>query len=267
MALARNDEETTPLLPRNPKNLKSKLQDQVDAKDCIPILTLMIFITGFLDAISFTTLHVWAAFQTGNSLQLSLALSRLTALPNEIPAHSNRISYAFTTADWVAIASLAFFNLGAFGGSHLFNTKSDRQTRGWMMLSSFIQTLLTIVASLLDLHPRGEDGSIKMRRYISLVLVAVSLGMQGIQAKKLGTSQFGTSLVLTTAWVDMMNGPFWVPHFRDSKALPIISLILGGFSGGFILRYTGVSIALGLVALLRASMVIGWLLVPAVSDL
>ncbi|KAG7086203.1 hypothetical protein E1B28_002166 [Marasmius oreades] len=267
--MAVEDNETTPLLPGasgtdRKSRIKSKLRERVDVKDCIPILILMNFITGFLDAISYTTLRIWAAFQTGNSIQLSLALSRLTALPNEIPEHSSRLSHAFTTSDLVAIASLSFFNLGAWAGGYLFNTPAGK-TRGWMILSTTIQIFLTIISALVVLHPQPDDSDTRMRRHISLVVIAISLGMQGIQAKKLGTSQFGTSLVLTTAWVDMMNSPIWVPNIRDSKALPIISLIFGGFVGGIILRYSDIFVALGAVVLLRTCIVIGWWIVPTVS--
>ncbi|KAJ8093968.1 hypothetical protein PM082_009853 [Marasmius tenuissimus] len=276
MAFEEHDEETTPLLPGasnlNSRKLNSriraKLSEQLDAKDCVPILVLLNFVTGFLDAISYATLRIWAAFQTGNSLQLSLALSRLTVSSSDIPPeHPSRFAYAFTLSDQVAIASLVFFNVGAFLGGYIVNT-TTRKTRGWMLVSTLVQLVLTLAATLIIAHPRARDIAEPklMNTSISLVLIALSLGVQGIQAKRLGTSQFGTTLVLTTAWVDMMNSPWRVARLRDHKALPIVSLIMGGFVGGTLLRYIGTPAALGVVVILRFLVGLGWFIVPPVPE-
>lgn len=276
MAFEEQDEETTPLLP-GASNLNSrklgpritaKLSEQLDVKDCVLILILLNFVTGFLDAISYNTLRIWAAFQTGNSLQLSLALSRLTAPATDIPDdYPSRFAYAFTVSDRVAIASLAFFNLGAFLGGYIVNS-TTRKTRGWMLVSTVVQLLLTLVASLTVTHSRASNVTEPkpMNTYASLVLIALSLGVQGIQVKKLGTSHFGTSLVLTTAWVDLMNSPWRVARFRDHKSLPIIFLVLGGFVGGTLLRYAGPAIALAVVVVLRFLVGVGWFMVPSVPE-
>ncbi|KAK1225486.1 hypothetical protein PQX77_011573 [Marasmius sp. AFHP31] len=276
MAFEEHDEETTPLLPGasnlNSRKLNSriraKLSEQLDAKDCVPVLVLLNFVTGFLDAISYATLRIWAAFQTGNSLQLSLALSRLTVPSSDIPPeHPSRFAYAFTLSDRVAIASLVFFNLGAFVGGYIVNS-TTRKTRGWMLVSTLVQLVLTLAATLIIAHPPARDIAEPkwMNTSISLVLIALSLGVQGIQAKRLGTSQFGTTLVLTTAWVDMMNSPWRVGRLRDHKALPIVSLIMGGFVGGTLLRYVGTPAALGVVVILRFLVGLGWFIVPPVPE-
>uniref|UniRef100_A0A0W0G5I8 DUF1275 domain protein n=1 Tax=Moniliophthora roreri TaxID=221103 RepID=A0A0W0G5I8_MONRR len=242
--------EDTPLLPSPPANrkLKRKLNEDINSEAVIPILSVLSFTTGFLDAISYATLSVWAGFQTGNSLQLSLALSRLTATPNSIPSHTSRLQHAFRPVDQIAIASLVFFNIGAHLGGY-FGSK-----RVSLILGSGIQTLLTVIAAVIVMEAHTTT------QYASLCLIAFTLGMQGIQAKKLGSSVFGTSLVLTSAWVELMNA-----NRRSviNKSLPIISLIFGGFVGGAVLRFAGAAAALGIVAMLRGLVTATWFFVQA----
>ncbi|KAK7030469.1 hypothetical protein VNI00_014055 [Paramarasmius palmivorus] len=247
--------EHTPLLPSasSTRKFKRKLKEYVDrnSNDMIPILSTLCIVTGFLDAISYATHSVWAGFQTGNSLQFSLALSRLTTKSENIPPDMSRFDYAFSEPDKVTIASLVFFALGAHAGGYFHPTK-----RRSLIMASALQTALTVVAAglLVDAH---RD---MMSAHVSLCLIAFTLGLQGVQAKLLGPSVFGTSLVLTTAWVTLMNAD---RRSIVSKSLPVVFLVLGGFIGGTVLGYTDAATATGIVAAVRGIITLAWLKVKA----
>ena len=58
------------------------------------------------DAISFTAVFVWCGFQTGNTVQLALAIARLFSPGNK--------DFTFHMADRQALVSLLTFLGGAF---------------------------------------------------------------------------------------------------------------------------------------------------------
>lgn len=227
--------------------------------------------TGFIDSISFTAVFVWCGFQTGNFAQLALALARLFSGPKGFQDHT------FHIADQQALTSLISFNAGAFIGR--WGDHIGSHTRIWMFMGTMIQALFTMAAAvtiwqsgqLSVADDRGHPSWTNALSFICLAFMSASLGVQGIQGKRLNT-QFTTTIVLTTVWVELMSDPRLFNFknkviTRDHKLIAAACLFVGGFTGRAILDKIGASGALGVGAGIRLLIAFSWLLVPAKREL
>ena len=104
----------------------------------------------------------------------------------------------FHIADRQALTSLITFNMGAFVG-RLWD-RIGAQKRIWLITGTFLQALLTMAAAV-TLYKSGQDSVSDQRAfptwtnalsYVALGFMSASLGVQGIQAKRLNT-QFTTT--------------------------------------------------------------------------
>ncbi|KAF8217740.1 hypothetical protein K438DRAFT_8975 [Mycena galopus ATCC 62051] len=191
-----------------PKELPSRaswrdfLRAEVDPDHATAPLAAFCFMTGFIDAISFTAIFVWCGFQTGNFAQLALAAARMYR------AQTIDISIS----DLQALVSLLAFNLGAFFGR--LGDRMGAHTRGWLISGTVTQAVLTLAAGICIQESkqdsiaivRGEPSWTNTLTFIGLALMAASLGLQGIMAKRLNT-QFSTTVVLTAVWIELMTDP------------------------------------------------------------
>ncbi|KIM64842.1 hypothetical protein SCLCIDRAFT_597366 [Scleroderma citrinum Foug A] len=118
------------------ESTKRFMVQELDGSCASAPLATYCFVTGFVDVITYSAIYVWCAFQTGNSLQLALALARLFNDPR---------NFLFTITDRQALCSALSF-LGAFVGR--LGDKLGCKTRLWMSLGTFIQTLFTLAAAL-----------------------------------------------------------------------------------------------------------------------
>jgi len=222
--------------------------------------------TGFIDAVSFTAIFVWCGFQTGNFLQLSLALARLFDGP---PGHRDQ---QFHRADQQALTSLISFNLGAFLGR--IGDKMGPMTRLWLATGTFIQAIFTMIASITiwKSHEgsiaatRGDPAWTNLLSFVCVVFMSASLGLQGIMGKRLNT-QFTTTVVLTTVWCELMADPKLFSRgpviTRDHKLIAAASVFLGGFLGRALVDQIGAAGTLGIGTGIRMIIAVGWLFVPA----
>jgi hypothetical protein len=222
--------------------------------------------TGFIDSISFTAIFVWCGFQTGNFIQLSLALARLFADPRA------QRDMTFHRADQQALTSLISFNLGAFIGR--IGDKMGPMTRLWLALGTFIQALFTMIASITIwksgqgsiAETRGDPAWTNLLSFVCVVFMSASLGLQGIMGKRLNT-QFTTTIVLTTVWCELMADPkLFSPHAvvtRDHKLIAAASLFVGGFIGRALVDQIGAAGTLGIGTGIRVIIALGWIFVPA----
>jgi len=248
-----------------PMRIWSYLLTDVDPiKSTIP-LAAYCFMTGFIDSVSFTAIFVWCGFQTGNFLQLSLALARLFSGP---PGHRDM---TFHRADQQALTSLISFNMGAFVG--LVGNKMP-MTRLWLTIGTFTQAIFTMIASIAIW--KNDQGSIAANRgdpawtnllsFVCVAFMSASLGLQGIMGKRLNT-QFTTTIVLTTVWCELMADPklFSLRPVitRDHKLIAAASLFIGGFIGRALVDQIGAAGTLGIGAGIRVIIALGWIFVPA----
>ncbi|KAJ7756223.1 hypothetical protein B0H16DRAFT_1674768 [Mycena metata] len=259
--------ESSPRLEQR-DDFKKHLNSDVDPAKSTGPLAAFCFMTGFIDAISFTAIFVWCGFQTGNFAQLALALARLWEANPEAPGRDT----AFHMADKQALTSLISFALGAF-----FGRVGDRigpQKRIWLVGATFLQALLTMGAAIAIWKSgegsiaavRGDPSWTNVNTFVGLALMSASLGVQGIVGKRMNT-QFTTTIVLTTVWVELVTDPRLFKlgervKTRDHKLIAALSLFLGAFTSRAILAQIGAPCALGIGAGVRALIALSWIVIP-----
>ncbi|KAI1791885.1 hypothetical protein LXA43DRAFT_944977 [Ganoderma leucocontextum] len=240
------------------------LTAQVDPDRCSFPLIAYCFITGLIDAVSYSTVFVWAGFQTGNTVQLSIALARLFQ-PDRGPV-------TFQLADRHALTSLTCFMGGSYIGrlgNHLGDT-----TRAWLMLGTFVQTLFTMAAALTawksgqaSVSPaRGDVAWTDATTFVALGFMSASMGLQAIMGKRMNT-EYATTVVLTTVFSELVaqKDLFTIRRrvsSRDHRILSIALLFFGGFSGRAIIQAAGAPTALGVGTGIRLIITLWWLFVP-----
>jgi uncharacterized membrane protein YoaK (UPF0700 family) len=255
----RDGEEGASVMAR----FKEHLLAEVDGEQSTAPLTAYCFMTGFIDSITFSAIFVWCAFQTGNSVQLALALARL---------FNGQHDHSFHIADRQALCSVLTFIFGAFIGR--LGDKLGCKTRLWLSLGTFIQTLFTMAAAIAIWQ--SHQGSVADSRanpawtnvlsFVCVGFMSASMGLQGIMGKRVNT-QFTTTVVLTTTWCELMADPklFDIRRIvisRDHKIMAIISLFLGGFVGRVLLDIVGSAATLGIGAGIRLLISVWWIFVP-----
>jgi len=241
---------------------------EVDPERSTIPLAAYCLVTGWIDAVSFSAIFVWCAFQTGNSLQLALALARLF---QGSPEHRDS---SFHLPDKQALTSLTTFLFGAFIGR--IGDRIGVKTRAWLFLGTFVQALFTMAAAI-SLWKSGQ-GSVSSGRavpawsnastYVCLGFMSASMGLQGIMGKRVNTP-FATTIVLTTVWCQLMADPrVFVPRrvtSRDHKIIAVTSLFVGGFCSRAILQAIGSPASLGICTGLRVLIAFSWFLVPGAA--
>ncbi|PIL24596.1 hypothetical protein GSI_12480 [Ganoderma sinense ZZ0214-1] len=218
------------------------------------------------DVVSCSTVFVWAGFQTGNTVQLSIALARLLQ-PNRGPT-------SFRLSDQHALTSLTCFFAGSFLGrigNHLGDT-----TRAWLVLGTFVQTLFTMAAALTAWQSGRASVSPSIApteaawtgatTFVALGFMSASMGLQAIMGKRMNT-EYASTVVLTTVYSELVaQKDLFTIHrrviSRDHRALSIALLFLGDFSGRAIVQTAGAPTALGVGAGIRLIITIWWLFVP-----
>ncbi|KAL0566241.1 hypothetical protein V5O48_015773 [Marasmius crinis-equi] len=243
------------------------LKEDVDPVQCTGPLAGFCFMTGFIDAVCFSAIFVWCGFQTGNFIQLALALARLFEGPVETR------DTTFHKADQQALTSLGAFCFGAFIGR--YGDHIGSHTRLWLFSGTFLQALFTMAAAVTIWQSdaggiaddRGDPAWTTGLTFACVVFMSASLGLQGIMGKRLNT-QFTTTIVLTTVWVELFTDPSLFNLrkkviTRDHKLIAAGSLFIGGFVSRAILAEVGPSGTLGIAVGFRCLIALSWLFVPA----
>ncbi|KAJ3212375.1 hypothetical protein HDU83_001847 [Entophlyctis luteolus] len=207
------------------------MQSEVKADQCFVPMLLACFMTGFTSVASFSACYIWCGFQTGNLAQLGLAVAR-TFQADE--------SHAFLLPDRQALTSLGAFLLGTMMGR--VGDRFGAARRAWLAFATVLQALLLAIAAgcirAADepdvASSRGVPSWTSAPAFLGLAFASASLGLQGIVSKRLNT-QFGTTLVLTTIWVELLNDPklfVWGRvKTRDHRLLAVLFLFVGAFIG------------------------------------
>ncbi len=144
------------------------------------------------DSISFTAIFVWCGFQTGNSVQLALALARLFSGP---PGQRDT---SFHLADQQALTSVLTFIAGSAIGR--VGDKMGAKTRAWLFIGTLIQALFTMAAALTAwksgqgsiAEVRGDPAWSNALTFVAVGFMSASMGLQGIMGKRVNT-QFATT--------------------------------------------------------------------------
>lgn len=255
-----------PLSPKTRPTFWTHLMSDVDPSHATFPLAAFCFMTGFIGAISFSAIFVWCGFQTGNFVQLSLALARLFEGP---PGHRD---HTFHKADQQALTSFISFNMGSSIGR--LGDRIGPMTRLWLVLGTFIQALFTMVAAIAVwksgqasiADERADPAWTNTLTFVCLAFMSASLGLQGIMGQRLNT-QFAATIVLTTVWVELMSDPklFQLRQkiiTRDHKLIAAFSLLAGGFIGRSLLGQIGAAGTLGVGTGIRILIALAWIIVP-----
>jgi small basic protein len=262
-------EEGTISSPTKAQSFWNYLSTEVEPKECTGPLASYCFMTGFTDAICFSAIFVWCGFQTGNFVQLALALARLFSVgPGGV------VDRTFHIADRQALTSLLSFNAGAFLGR--IGDRIGPHKRIWLVFGTFLQTLFTMAAALAlwksgqnssadsVADDRGDPSWTRPLTYVAIAFMSAALGTQGIMGKRLNT-QFTTTIVLTTVWIELMGDPglFFRKRVvsRDHKLIYASSIFIGGFVSRAILDKIGSPGALGVATGIRLLITFSWLFV------
>ncbi|KAF9226307.1 hypothetical protein BS17DRAFT_538619 [Gyrodon lividus] len=249
-------------------NVKKFLLQEIDQERAIPPLSAYCFMTGFVNSVCFAAIFAWCASQTGNTIQLSVAVGRLL---DDVQTDSS-----FRLADRLAITSLTAFVVGCFIGR--LGDRIGHNTRLWMCAGTLLQAVLTM-ASAIALWKSGaatfadvNSGPVwkSPLSFACLGFMSASMGLQGVMAKRLNT-QFSTTVVLTSIWVELISEPKLFNFRRlvverDHKIMTIAACFGGGFAGRAVLDEVGAPITLGVAAGLRVLLSILWLCAPKKLD-
>ncbi|KAG2129653.1 uncharacterized protein EDB93DRAFT_1323428, partial [Suillus bovinus] len=260
--------------------LRKHLFAEVDEDRCAAPLSVYCFMTGFIDSITFSAIFVWCAFQTGNSMQLALAVARLV---------NGQHDYSFHIADRQALCSVLAFLSGAFIGR--IGDNLGCKTRLWLSLGTFIQTLFTMAAAVLMWKSdelsvadvRADPVWTNALSFVCIGFLSASMGLQAIMGRRVNTEFTTTGMfqpyfyffllshfsavVLTTTWCELMADPklFHIRRIvisRDHKIMAIASLFLGGFIGRVLIDSIGSAATLGIGTGIRLIISIWWLFIP-----
>lgn len=196
------------------------------------------------------------------------------------PAGSRDAQFQFT--DQQALCSLISFNIGAFFGR--IGDRIGPLKRIWLISGTLLQALLTL-AAVVTIWCNGDHpaSSINPLSFVALAFISASLGVQGIQGKRLNT-QFGTTsayaqlksgvicinavstVVLTSVWIELVSDPglFKLRQkvaSRDHKVMAAASLFVGAFCGMVLVGKIGVAGTLGVAVGVRVLIATSWIFV------
>lgn len=137
-------------------------------------------------------------------MQLAAALARLFSGPDR--------STTFHQADRLATASICSFLFGAFLGQ--IGDRIGPKKRLWVCGATMLQAgfMMGACVCVLVAHEpsyatdRGFVSWTDALGYVTICFTSASMGLQGIVAKRLN-SHYGTTVVLTTIWCELVADP------------------------------------------------------------
>ncbi|KAI1330272.1 hypothetical protein F5Y16DRAFT_33573 [Xylariaceae sp. FL0255] len=193
-------------------------------------LVFLTFCTGIQDAISFPDYHCFASNQTGNTVFLLLAIV--------VPWLNGNVFIAANIG-----AALGFFLLAGWVTGQISHIVGARM-RGWLVLCNFIQSILVLIAAILQLmYGTEKDGRVAL---VVVGLLAFASGSQVVQSRSLQMTEISTAMA-TAAWVDLMIDPklFTLKNRpRTRRVMFLFALALGSVVGAGIYRTAGSAVAI-----------------------
>ncbi|OAX42475.1 hypothetical protein K503DRAFT_683225 [Rhizopogon vinicolor AM-OR11-026] len=244
--------------------LKKYFLAEVDEKRSTLPLAGYRFMTGVINALIFSAIFIWCGSQTGNTIQLALAVARLLK-----GAHN----YSLHLVEKQALCSLVTFAFGVFIGGRV-GDRIGCKTRAWLFMGTFIQALFTMTSAILMWEGRERslaDASDNAAwsdtlSFLFTGFLSASMGLQGVMAKRVDT-HFSTTVTLTVTWCELISNPKLL-HVRrlvtsrDHQILTVACFVAGGFAGRVSLDKIGSANTLGIGAGIRLVIGVWWLFVP-----
>ena len=210
-------------------------------------------ITGILDSCAVSIWGSFVSMQTGNTVYLGLGIAD--------PEGSNR---------WIkSLMSIVFFCLGSFCFSRFHRYFGPK--RRWVLVASFsVQMALISGAAAITTSGVSDEGNdLHWSILVPLALVAFQSCGQAVTSRALQYNSL-TSVVLTSIYCDLFSDAklFSLDNVERNRrgAAPIL-LLIGAICGGIFSRSPlGLSGALWTAVVLKAFIVLAWLLWKAEPD-
>ncbi len=185
-----------------------------------PLLLVLTVVTGLVDAFSYLVLgHVFVANMTGNVVFLALAL-----------AGAQGFSAA---AHLIAIAS---FSLGAVLSGRLVTRVGDRRGR---MLAATAACEVVLVATALAIGADVSNPGAGAARYLLIVLLGVSGGLQTGTARRLAVPDLITTVltrtIAGTAFDSRLAGG--VNSRIGRRGLAVVAMFAGALVGAYLVLH------------------------------
>lgn len=227
----------------------STLHDTITAENATLPLAWMSLLTGLVDGAVYAHFQVWVGFQTGNIVQFSMNIAEYIYpwSPHQYPLLTLMRALSFTS-----------FFIASFVGARV-GKKYGEKKRWYLILHSILQGIVLFAAAgILFSQPNGEEPTFRYGPPV-IVLVAISMvsarggrqctfecspifvlqGLQSIQAQKLSSPVFSTSVAFTATLTQIASDPqLFKPSLyllgdekvkgRDLRILAIIALAIGG---------------------------------------
>jgi len=228
--------------------------------------------TGYMDVVSLSTTAVWCAFQTGNTIQLGLALARALFPSNNGLQQSMSAHTLFAQIDYrFSLCSLVCFLLGASVCRITNPSNTTRpsllghKVRIWLIVTTLLQALLTLCSALLhsDRFAGAGFGPYQsIYEFAALGLASASMGVQGGVAFRL-ESFFASSVVFTTIWIQLITEPTRARFPRDiaqlNRLLAVFAVLVGAVVSKVILDKQGAVVTLVVAGVMRALVAPLWM--------
>jgi uncharacterized membrane protein YoaK (UPF0700 family) len=218
------------LTPRIKEYLSAPVLEDVLLEAQMLALT---FATGIEDAITFPDFHCFVSNQTGNTVMLAIAASSISPTIVSLP-------YIATSLSMFVLGGCVIGQLGNFLGC---------RRRGWLILSSIVQTILVFAASWLQFMHTGSDHT-KAADLGVIALLAISASGQVAMARSLRMTEITTANA-TSAYVDTfidVNLYKFQNRSRNRRLLFLLSLCGGSFVGAFMYLKLGSPLTLLIAA-------------------
>lgn len=162
-------------------DVRATLAPPRDSKDGVlpPLLVALTAVTGLVDAFSYLTLgHVFVANMTGNVVFLAFALAGVAG---------------FGAAD--SLVAIAAFGLGAIVAARLVSRFATKRPR---LLAATVAGQAVLLAVAVVLAAVSGSPVPSGYRYVLIVLLATSMGMQNASVRKLAVPDLTTTVLTLT---------------------------------------------------------------------
>ena len=162
-------------------DVRATLAPPRDSKDGVlpPLLVALTAVTGLVDAFSYLTLgHVFVANMTGNVVFLAFALAGVAG---------------FGAAD--SLVAIAAFGLGAIVAARLVSRFATKRPR---LLAATVAGQAVLLAVAVALAAVSGSPVPSGYRYVLIVLLATSMGMQNASVRKLAVPDLTTTVLTLT---------------------------------------------------------------------
>ncbi|KAK5737149.1 hypothetical protein LTR17_006932 [Elasticomyces elasticus] len=209
-------------------------------------LLALTFATGILDAATFATYHVFTSKQTGNTFFLALyAFDPVLLGPRAI------LNIA---------VSIISFTLGGFCFSQVTPSGWQRR-RGWLIASNTFQTLLVLIATVLQISGGSAIAVIALLSFASSGQIAM--------VASVGMPELNTTMVTSTL-IQLSHDPHIFRRqnpARSRRILFYISFLAGCSAGAMAARGGGISLGLILTVAVKANVVLSLLWTQGIARL